>query len=155
MHLAEPYRTRTIGPLGIEARDGWRIKVYGIAYDRKAPRSELVDAATAVAFEVLPTPPASETRYAVGFLGVHDGRGENFVFVDWWEHENELHHHVFFSPSAEPAGLRPAVDGDPIACVWDLAVVAHERDAWVRHVLASEAGPDFDAYLADQLSGHL
>jgi hypothetical protein len=35
--------------------------------------------------------------------------------------------------------------------VWDLSVVAHERDAWIRHVLASPATPNLDAYLADWL----
>jgi hypothetical protein len=74
------------------------------------------------------------------------------VFVDWWEQENELHHHVFFSSSEEPGALRAGTAADPIACAWDLAVVAHERSAWVRHVLAADL-PDVDAYLADRLSG--
>ena len=38
----------------------------------------------------------------VGFLGVHDGRTSNFVFLDFWADENELHHHVFVSPIALP-----------------------------------------------------
>ena len=76
------------------------------------------------------------------------------MFVDWWENENELHHRVFFSTSDAPARLRPATPDDPIACVWDLSVVAHERAAWIRHVLASPA-PDLDAYLADVLSGSI
>jgi hypothetical protein len=153
MHLGEPYRPRPILPLGIEAASGWRLKVYGIAYERASPRSDLVAAAKTAAFELLPQPAETETRYGVGFLGIHDGRGHNFVFVDWWEQENELHHHVFFSPSDRPAELRPAADGDPAACVWDLSVVSHEREAWIRHVLDNEIEPDLDAYLADALTG--
>ena len=34
----------------------------------------------------------------------------------------------------------------------DLSVVAHERVAWIRNVLANDA-PSLDAYLADTLSG--
>jgi prepilin-type processing-associated H-X9-DG protein len=139
----------------VESLDGWRIKVYGIAYGRPEPRPELVDAGRAVARERLPRPAVTETRYGVGFLGIHDGRGANFVFVDWWERENELHHHVYFSSPDKPAELRPPADGDPVACTWDLSVVARERDAWVRHVLASVNGPDLDAYLADQHSGQV
>jgi hypothetical protein len=101
---------------------------------------------------VLPSLAVTPTRYGVGFLGIHDGRGGNFVFADWWEQENELHHHVFFSTSDEPAELRRWAPDDPIACVWDLSVVAHERAAWIRHVLAAEE-PDLDGYLADVLSG--
>lgn len=40
-------------------------------------------------------------------------------------------------------------------CVWELAVQAHEREAWLRHVLANPAGPDLDAYLRDGLSARL
>jgi hypothetical protein len=89
-----------------------------------------------------------------GFLGVHDGRGGNFVFVDLWEEENELHHHVVFSTAADPGPLRRATSADPIACVWDLSVIAHECAAWIRHVLGAEA-PDLDAYLEDQLNGEI
>jgi hypothetical protein len=142
-------------PLGVEAVEGWRLKMYGIAYDRERLRRELVAAAVNEAALRLPQPPVSEARYGVGFSGVHDGRGGNFVFVDWWEQENELHHHVFFSSKEEPAQLRAASDTDPIACVWDLCVVGPEREAWVRYLLANPGGPDLDAYLADRLSGHL
>ena len=153
IRLAEAYTPRPISALGVEEIAGWRLKVYGIAYGRDGPRPELVDASLAAASERLPQPPITEARYGIGFLGVHDGRGENFVFVDWWAHENELHHQILFSPSDEPGQLRAGTDGDPIACAWDLSVVGHERDAWVRHVLANPHGPDLDAYLADQLSG--
>ncbi|MDX3248064.1 hypothetical protein PV408_41475 [Streptomyces sp. ME18-1-4] len=40
-----------------------------------------------------------------------------------------------------------------IGCVWELPPILHERDAWVRHMLAPTAPdiPDLDAYLADSL----
>lgn len=120
------YRSRQVTPLGVEAVDGWRL-----------PRRELVTAAVKEAALRCRNPPVSEVRYGVGFSGIHDGRGGNFVFVDWWEHENEPHHHVFFSSTDEPVQLRAANDTDPSACVWDLCVVGHEREAWVRYVLAN------------------
>lgn len=153
MRLLERYEPRPVTPLGVEDIEGWRVKLYGIAYGRDQPRPELLDASLAAAALDLPQPAVGDSRYGVGFLGVHDGRGGNFVFLDWWAQENELHHVVFFSSATEPAELRRGADGDPIACAWDLTVVGHERDAWVRHVLANPSGPDLDAYLADQLSG--
>jgi hypothetical protein len=42
---------------------------------------------------------AATPSYHLGFLGVHDGRTSNFVFLDYWAEENELHHHVFVSPA--------------------------------------------------------
>ena len=39
----------------------------------------------------------------------------------------------------------------PIACAWDLSVIAFERAAWVQHMLANPRGPDLEAYLVAQL----
>ncbi|AZS77027.1 hypothetical protein ELS24_00430 [Achromobacter spanius] len=36
-----------------------------------------------------------------------------------------------------------------LACVWELVVTTHERNAWVRHMLTAQ--PDARAYLADVL----
>lgn len=152
VEVSEPYAPRPVLALGTWHCGGWRIKKYAIAYARETPRPELVAAAEASAADILPTPAVTASRYGVGFLGIHDGRGGNFVFIDWWEQENELHHHVFFSTAAEPGSLRAATAGDPIACVWDLSVIAHERQAWLRHVLVADVA-NLDAYLEDQLSG--
>src|SRR3954462_3561971 len=100
-----PYAPRPIRSLGDLEHNGWRCKLYGIAHERSAPRDELIDAARAIARDVLPAPAATAHRYGAGFVGVHDGRGSCFVFVDWWADENELHHHVFVSPVATPAQL--------------------------------------------------
>lgn len=71
---------------------------------------------------------------------------------DWWAEVNELHHHVSFPDQQRPAALRAWRPVDPIACAWDLSVIAFERTAWVREVLANPDGPDLDAYLAAQLN---
>ncbi|MET9828125.1 hypothetical protein ABZ078_02180 [Streptomyces sp. NPDC006385] len=68
--------------------------------------------------------------------------------------------------TADPAGIAPEVekaayeilpellpepDGTPPATfVGELPPILHERDAWVRHLLAPRV-PDLDAYLADSL----
>jgi hypothetical protein len=152
IELTERYATRPVRFLQISERDDWRLKVYGIAYGRERPDATLVDAAVAAGHGQLPTPAATADRYGVGFLGVHQGRAVNFVFVDWWAQENELHHHVWFSEQSQPTALRAWRPEDPIGCAWDLGLVAFEREAWIRNVLTSPADPDLDAYLADQLN---
>lgn len=149
--LAEPYGPRWVRCLDSLTFDGWRVKLYGIAYRGDRPVQALVDAAVAAAQESLPRPAATNHRYGVGFVGAHDGRGANFVFVDWWANEDELHHRAWLSSKEEPGTLRATGPNDFTACTWDLAVIGHERGAWVRHVLARPQGPDLDAYLADQL----
>ena len=96
-------------------------------------------------------PARTDLRYGLGFLGIHQGRESNFVFVSWWENENELQHRVFFSTPGRPGELRSAAPDEPIACVWDLSVIAHEREAWIRHVLSRPSAADPAAYLADAL----
>lgn len=151
MKLSEPYQERPIRPLGTWEPEGWRLKVYGIAYEAKRPSDDLVKWAKRVASRRLPVPAVTEDRYGVGFLGVHAGRGENLVFLDWWAAENELHHHVWTGPAADPTVLSRASEGAAVACVWDLAVLSHEREAWIEHVLDNPDGPDLEAYMADRL----
>lgn len=153
LSLAELYALRSARSLDLLTLDAWRLKLYGITYRGERPVQTLVDAAVAAAQERLPRPAVTDDRYGVGFVGAHDGRGANFVFVDWWANEDELHHHAWLSSQEEPGRLRPTGPDDFTACAWDLAVIGHERAAWVRHVLARAQGPDLDAYLADRLNG--
>ena len=152
LRFVEAYAPRPVRPMGVRAFGDWTLKLYGIAYGREEPSPELVQAALRAADSTLPAPARSDDRYGLGFLGIHDGRDSNFVFVSWWENQNELQHRVFYSALNRPGELRPATPQEPIACVWDLSVIAHEREAWIRHVLSRPHGADPDAYLADALS---
>lgn len=146
-----PYSPRPIRFLELWEWQGWRLKVYGGAYGCAVPRPALVEAAKRAATEVLPRPAEADDRYGVGFACAHEGRGACFAFVDWWADENELHHKMLTAPEDAPAALRPAGPDALMGCVWDLAVMAFERDAWLRAVLANPHGPDLDAYLAVRL----
>lgn len=147
-----PYAPRPIRFLELWAVDGWRIKVYGIAHGRPQPRPELIAAAKQMSVRQLRHIPAALRHYHVGFLGVHDGRTSNFVFLDFWAEENELHHHVHVSPTDRPDKLTDMTATGLSACVWDLHLQAFERDAWVTHVLRRAEAPNFDAYLSATLN---
>lgn len=150
IQLQEPYQPRPIRFLELWQTNDWRIKVYGIAYRRPLPRPELIHAAKQMAQQRLQTVTAS--HYHTGFLGIHDGRGANFVFVDFWAEENELHHHVYVSPADKPMQLEYATPTGLTACVWDLRVVCFERQAWLDAILANPNGPDLNQYLARRLN---
>lgn len=147
-----PYAPRPIRFLELWQVEGWRLKLYGIASVRPSPRPELVRAAKQVGLCHLRSLPAGLSHYHVGFLGVHDGRTANFVFLDFWADENELHHHVYVSPTAQPDQFTYVTPTGLSACVWDLHLQAFERDAWVRHVLLPGGTPRFEDYLAATLN---
>ncbi len=155
VELLEPYAPRRVSFLGLWARDEWLVKAYGIRYRGAAPAPALVEAARSLVLARLPLPARAEGRYGVGFAGVHEGRGANFVFADWWAEENELHHHVWISPSANPRDLVYRTPSGLAACVWDLAVIGFERQAWLDTVLANPSGPDVEAYLSRRLEGRV
>jgi hypothetical protein len=83
MELIEPYASRPIRSLGQWAAAGLRLKVYGIAYQMPQPRTEVIDAARDLVRRELPQLIAGQNHYSVGFVGVHDGRGAVFVFIDF------------------------------------------------------------------------
>lgn len=149
--LSEPYAPRRIRFLHLWEPTAWRIKVYGIACADAGPSEALVSAGKRVALERLKQTAASHAHYGLGFLGVHEGRGANFVFIDWWADENELHHHVYVSYPDAPERLEYAMPTGSIACVWDLAILSFERQAWIETVLDNPDGPDPEAYLARRL----
>jgi hypothetical protein len=151
LKLREPYEPRPIRFLEEWAFDGWQLKVYGITYRRERPRVELVETAKRLAHESLP-PALTGGNYAVGYVGVHDGRGANFIFVDWWADENELHHRVFAAPSDELQNIPEITATGLSVCVWDLRVQCFEREAWLEAVLKNPRGADLEDYLRRQLN---
>jgi hypothetical protein len=150
--LQEPYRTRTIRPLDLWKLERWRLKVYGIVYGGTAPRASLVEAArTAVQNAVCALDPA-DSNYGVGWVTVHDARDSVFVLLDWWGGENMVFQRLWHGSSEAPASLTGGDLSAPVMCVWELAVAAAERQAWIDCVLANPAGPDLERYLTVRLS---
>ena len=149
--LTAPYRPRAVRPLGVWNQNGWRLRVHGIGKDREIPRPPVVEATEQLARVVLPQPPVTKHRYGVGFVGVHDAGSGCYAFVDWWADHNELHHRAFVGPGDRPEAMKPVTGEGSTACVWDLAVIAFEREAWVEAVLDNPSGPDPDRYVAAEL----
>jgi hypothetical protein len=150
MQRTSSYRTRPIRFIERWEHEGWRMKVYGIAAAGDGPSADLVAAIERQAAATLPHPAVTDARYGVGFLYAHEGRdGGGFASVNWWANENELFHYQYEAPAGSVGALLPVErTGGSSACVWDIAVIAHERHAWIDCMLANEEGPDVEAYLA-------
>ncbi|MED4585835.1 isochorismatase [Brevibacillus choshinensis] len=150
--IEESYKQRPIRFLELWDHSGWTLKIYGITYQGEFPRSNIIERAKLLACECLPRPAITENRYGVGFIGVHDGRGASFIFIDWWSDENELHHQVYVAPHDNPEEFTYVTPTGLIACVWDLRVLCFEREAWIQTVLANPNGPNVQEYLNLQLN---
>jgi predicted GNAT family N-acyltransferase len=150
------YRKRRVRALPLFSFEGWRLKVYGLTAEGRHVDPSLVNAAREAARRLLPRPGvAAPHRYGAGFLIAHAGADADFVVVGWWGMQNELSLRVLTSPPGQTRCLeeRSNLEGS-VACVWDMAVVWAERQAWVEHVMCAD-GPDFDAYLAATLEGEI
>jgi methylmalonyl-CoA/ethylmalonyl-CoA epimerase len=128
---------------------GWRLKRYRINFPgREFDEQDWEKGISGIA-GLLPQPPSAGGRAGVGFIIEHPGRGADYLVLCWWDSENELFNRVLTCDPAEPGAWVLATSGTT-ACVWDLAVVNFERDAWVETMLGSR--PDVDAYLARTFS---
>lgn len=133
---------------------GRHVKRYHVTADPAGIEPEVEKAAYAILPELLPepdgTPPAT-------FVVLHRGGDDGaYLNVYSWVWDNVLH----FRGAAAGQPVLGCPDRDPthfitpglpwIGCVWELPPILHERDAWVRHLLAPDV-PDLIAYLADSL----
>ncbi|MQY05193.1 hypothetical protein [Actinomadura macrotermitis] len=150
--LAGGYHARTARPLGVRDLAGHQVKVYAL----EAPGRTVKDEA---ALEVAEGHLA--LGYARGSLGlavliVHAGGDGDYVVLSTWIEGYMSDLAIFVGPADRPDLLRPGRAGlGP--CLWEAAILAHERDAFARHVLDG-TGPVDDritAWAADTRTGEV
>ena len=151
-----PFAPRPIIAHDVLAHDDWRLKRYAITVDGAPLPWDAFADGLAMVLATLPCPAIAPGRAGVGFVVAHRGRGADYVVLGWWSEENELPVRVVRRDQRPDAAWRPARDGESF-CVWDLQVIAFERDAWVDTVMSSDAdrapmAARVDAYLARRLS---
>jgi hypothetical protein len=131
------------------------VKWYHITAGRTPIERSIHEAAQAyVPYLLAPadgTPPAA-------FAIVHRAADSVYLMAYTWVWDNVVHCRSASAGSeflgSVPGRLTEFYDlRNPawMGCVWELPVVAHERGAWVRHMLMPDQ-PDLDAYLGDVLT---
>jgi hypothetical protein len=136
-----PFAPRAASFRGVVERAGHRLKGYAIRYGERPVDWEEHREGIDLALAALPDADPENGRPGLGFLIVHRGRAAEYVVLGWWDRQNELPVRVFVRNEGP---WRPARDGESF-CVWDLEIIARERDAYVETVLADG---DAEAYLA-------
>ena len=150
--LSEPYAAREIRFLELWTPTGWKIKCYGIAHPKRCmPNVIVLNAVKELLLSQLPDSD-DEDHYGVGFLIVHVAREAVFVLLDLWTGENMVRQHLFASELDAQTEFRDLSPSRLMACVWEMRVQGHERQAWIDTVLNNPAGPDLSAYLTRRLN---
>ena len=143
------FNDRPTRPTGVISVNGWRLKFYEITLDGAPIDEAVLDAVAQVLVSELPVSETSDVK--VGFCVVHHGTESVWILADLWAGDI-ISQHTFFAPLDDPSAFERVSAGGPMACVFELSVHAHERGAFVRHVLNPAEGPRLDDYLADTLT---
>lgn len=144
-----PYTPRRIRFHGVRQAGDWQLKLYSVTVDGSPPEWRVFEPAVNLATDGLPSPAKAPGRPGLGFLIAHAGRGAWYTVLCWWDRENELPIRVWVADQdSEAPRWRPARDSESV-CVWDLEIIWHEREAWVRTLLAGDAAVDADARYLD------
>jgi len=148
----QPYEPRPIRFHGLRSVDGWRLKRYSITFGPGPIDWPAFEPAMALADAALPRPAVTESRPGVGFVIAHQGRTALYCVLGWWDNENELPVRIFVRALDDGAEWRAARGGESF-CVWDLQVIAFEREAYVATLLATvAAGDPTRSYLGAMMS---
>jgi len=143
------YAPRSLSTLAPERFGAWTVKRYAVSALRPVPPAEVEEFARRAVALTLPEAHSGAPSHA--FSVVHEDEDGCYAVVGWWS-QNRLivHTRTWLGDWAE---LIPAeAPGNATACIWELVAIAHERDAWVRHVVQPDC-PDIPAYLASAVSG--
>ncbi|MGW8887492.1 hypothetical protein [Streptomyces sp. NPDC055749] len=153
--LADGHHARTVRPLPSCEIAGHRVKPYVI----EAPGRDVTDEDVKAALRLTADQLAS--AYLRGSLGLavlvlHAGADGDYVLVHTWIEGYMSDLAIFTGPAGDVSQLRP---GRTVLapCVWEAAVLAHERDAFSNHVLDGEGTPRtrIEAWCGDVLEGEV
>lgn len=149
------YQPRSIRFHKLIRTEDWHTKIYHITYQQQFKAHITLDKALASLPQWLA---AAETETDVSgkmaALIVHEGKDGLWSILSWWVGGNMLQTRTFYSTTEQPEILIPYASDGSLACVWELAVINHERLAWTNYVLKQEA-PDYKALLADVLNADI
>jgi hypothetical protein len=139
--------------VGTREAAGHLVKTYALLAPGRTVTDGDVDGALRIAEGHLALGP-QRGSLGLSVLVVHAGGDGDYVLVHTWIEGHMSDLAVFTGPAGQPGLLRPGRAG-LAPCVWEAALLAHEREAFSRHVLDG-TGPLSDrlaAWSADTVEG--
>ena len=151
--IKNKYKPRAIRFLEIYEHNNWHIKVYTISVKQKFQNTVVIENVMKKLGDWLPEPTnCTFTNYKIAILIIHEGREGIFTLLNWWIDDNMIQNQVWFSAHNKPFEFQEFSNKGMIVCVWELAVIWFERNAWVKNVLKKPKSPDIEKYLSQHLN---
>jgi hypothetical protein len=96
----------------------------------------------------------ADLHYGMGLVVLHHSTANDFLFIGSWRGHQEYWQSVFIRNANSQDPWTPIEHGpiSPVFCVWEMAPIWHERNAWVTYLKSNRTIEDRRAWLADRLS---
>jgi hypothetical protein len=133
-----PYQPRTTRLVSLHSCLDWKLKVYEICFADVSIPSEQIEQTLAFVDQNVPWLRCPGHSPRAGFVLVHRGRDAMWLMVHLWQ-ADILSQFAFQSPLSNPVDFTPLRSDGFCGCVWELEVVSHERDAWIRCEMGSNS----------------
>jgi len=149
--IFSPYTNKNVQFYDLVEIEDWKTKVYTLSEKKNHPFMDMVEAAIAELPDWLteiPLPPFPP----IAILIVHESNEYNLASLNWWFDAHTLHQRSYLSSNNNPTNFLLSPD---FKSIWDMSVLWHERNAWIKHILQQSNKPNFDVYLADTLEGEV
>jgi len=135
----ETYKPREIEFQKVVTINDCKVKVYTITNRLKFESTQILEnSINKLSSWVLDIKNSNLSTYNVAFLIVHEAREGVLILLNWWTGENMVETKVYFADFKHPE----LIDVYPyhpkaLVCIWELEIFAHERKAWIEHILKS------------------
>ncbi|MGI9552902.1 MAG: hypothetical protein ACR2MT_16980 [Aurantibacter sp.] len=149
----EAYRSRIIEFRKLVKIGDWNVKMYSITKKDKFESYETLERIETELPNMLYEAQLSDLpTHKMAFAMAHEAREGVLILLCWWTGGEMVETKIFFSDYSTPDKIEPSPFKDKaLVCIWELEVFAHERKAWIDHVLSKATDPDIDAYLGSYL----
>ena len=134
---------------------GWAMKPYRIASGAPGASAAVKEHNFPGLLASALHPSTDPRNHGPGFAIVHQGRDGAYLLIGRWHAGHNLASDTYRIADKLDGTVR-LVPLELFACIWEMAVYAFERDAWVATTMKSGAGEaGVDAYLACRIEGYV
>lgn len=150
------HRDRKVEPRVPLIVPGGILKWYNV-YDRASPVPlGLEERSRATVLDFLEMGVA-DLHYGLGVVVLHHSTANDFLLVGSWRGHQEYWQSIFIRDADTDNPWIPIEQGaiSPVFCVWEMAPIWHERNAWVRYLKSGRTVDDRRAFLEDQLMAEM